>query len=318
LTGSNPNAGVAQACSAPIAGTGANQSLISLNSVVNPRITNMTSALNQTLSGIDQGTSQEYDETLNSVLQTLQIYSMQKLASMVLTGTGSNVTVQSQQGVSVTFTGVSQAGVTVTTPTDVGAAFGVPGGFLVTPQIAFDVETTASAIPPINTCFPVPSINDAGVFASLSVYHSENGIWVDRTLSRNFATRTICAQTQSLSPFTVGIKHSSAPAVNISGQVSVTSSGLVYSRSTATFNGTVTVKNVSAQSIAGPIQVVLTNLTSGVTLMNTTGFSGGDPYVTIPGGVGIAPGQSVTVTIQFKDPANALIKFTAVCYSGGL
>jgi hypothetical protein len=100
-------------------------------------------------------------------------------------------------------------------------------------------------------------------------------------------------------------------------QVSVTASGLAYSRVSQTYNGTVTVKNTGASSVSGPIQIVLTSLTSGVTLANATGNFGGNPYITASGAT-LPPGQSVTVAVQLKNPANAKVGFSPVIYSGNL
>jgi hypothetical protein len=107
-----------------------------------------------------------------------------------------------------------------------------------------------------------------------------------------------------------------AGPVNVTGQVSVTSSGLVYSHLTRTFSGTVEVKNTSGQSIAGPIEIVLTNLTAGVTLVNATGTFVGNPYITVFASGSLAAGQSANVAVRFSDPSNALIHFTPVVYSG--
>ena len=104
--------------------------------------------------------------------------------------------------------------------------------------------------------------------------------------------------------------------VNVSGQVSVTSTGFVRSRVTGTFNGTMTVKNVSGQSIAGPIEIVFTSLAVGVTLSNATGTTFGRQYITVPGVASLAPGQSANVSVQFNDPGNVLVTFTPVTYSG--
>jgi hypothetical protein len=105
---------------------------------------------------------------------------------------------------------------------------------------------------------------------------------------------------------------------NVSGEVSVTSSGLVYSHLTRTFSGTVTVLNTSGQSIAGPIEIVLTNLTAGVTLVNATGTFVGNPYIAVLASGSLAAGQSANVAVRFSDPSNALIHFTPVVYSGSL
>jgi hypothetical protein len=106
--------------------------------------------------------------------------------------------------------------------------------------------------------------------------------------------------------------------ISVSSLVSVTSTGLVYSRVTRTFSGTLTVLNTSGQSIAGPIEIVLTNLTAGVTLLNATGTTAGNSYVTVLPSGSLAPGQSANIAIRFGDPSNALIHFTPIAYSGGL
>jgi hypothetical protein len=72
--------------------------------------------------------------------------------------------------------------------------------------MAYEVTTTAGHSGPIQLCFTVPGINDAAIFNSLQVLHGENGVLVDRTVWRDFATRIICAQVSSLSPFTIAMK----------------------------------------------------------------------------------------------------------------
>jgi hypothetical protein len=103
-----------------------------------------------------------------------------------------------------------------------------------------------------------------------------------------------------------------------SSQISATASGLAYSRVSQTFNGTVTIKNVGTTSINGPVQIVLMSLTPGVMLANATGSFVGNAYITLPVSGGLGPGQSVTVFVQFKNPANAKINFAPVVYSGSL
>jgi len=108
----------------------------------------------------------------------------------------------------------------------------------------------------------------------------------------------------------------SSPTLLTPTQISATASGLSYSRSAQTFNGTVTIKNVSSSTIAGPFQIVLNSLTSGVTLTNATGSFGGWPYITVPGVGSLASGQSATVNVRFKNPSNTMINFTPVAYAG--
>jgi hypothetical protein len=101
-------------------------------------------------------------------------------------------------------------------------------------------------------------------------------------------------------------------------QISPTASGLAYSRVSQTFNGTVTITNISSSSISGPFEIVLSSLTAGVTLKNASSSFGGFPYLTVPTVSSLAPGQSATVSVQFENPSNATINFTPLTYSGSL
>ena len=101
-------------------------------------------------------------------------------------------------------------------------------------------------------------------------------------------------------------------------QVATTASGLAYSRVTKTFNGTVTVKNNSGTTLTTTtnFQLVLNSLPAGVTLANSVGTFNQCPYLTIPTVRSLAPGQSVTVAVQFSNPSNATINFTPEFYAG--
>jgi len=106
-------------------------------------------------------------------------------------------------------------------------------------------------------------------------------------------------------------------ASDVSQGVNVTHNGFGRHRTTGVWTATLTVKNTSGDSIAGPIQVVLTRLASNVTMVNRTGVRDGDPYITVTTGT-LAPGASASVTIQFSNPSNQFIEFTSVTYSGGI
>jgi len=108
------------------------------------------------------------------------------------------------------------------------------------------------------------------------------------------------------------------PVVLPPSEVAATASGLAYSRVTRTFNGTVTITNISSGTISGPFSILLTGLTTGVTVANATGTFSGSPYLTVPAVASLAPGQSATVGVQFDDPSFGTINFTPVVYSGSL
>ncbi|PYS68235.1 MAG: hypothetical protein DMF69_20800, partial [Acidobacteria bacterium] len=107
--------------------------------------------------------------------------------------------------VNINFANVSTSGVTLTTPLPPSAVGTLPGTFQIANNLAFEITTTASITAPIQVCFNVPNGTAPTLlsFTLLKVMHAENGQLVDRTSSRNFNTRTICAQTNSLSPFAV-------------------------------------------------------------------------------------------------------------------
>ena len=104
-------------------------------------------------------------------------------------------------------------------------------------------------------------------------------------------------------------------ATDVSNQVSVIASGLLFSRLTRTYNGTVTITNNSQQTISGPLQAVFQINTAGVTLANATGTFNGNQYITANTS-SLAAGQSVTFQVRFNNPSNAVINSTVKTYSG--
>jgi hypothetical protein len=98
-------------------------------------------------------------------------------------------------------------------------------------------------------------------------------------------------------------------------QVVTTASGLAYSRVTKTFNGTLTVKNVSEKPINGPLQVLFTDMSTDSTLLDATGTLAGTPYLTLQV-ASLAPGQSLTIAIRFQNASMSSINFTPAVYSG--
>jgi hypothetical protein len=80
----------------------------------------------------------------------------------------------------------------------------LPGGYEISgTSLAFQITTTASVSPPIDVCFNLPTINDGAVFSGLRILHGEGGNLFDRTTTHDFASRTLCARTTSLSPFLI-------------------------------------------------------------------------------------------------------------------
>ena len=110
-------------------------------------------------------------------------------------------------------------------------------------------------------------------------------------------------------------KPASSGATNVTSLVKVTSTSFQYRASTKTYNSTVTVQNQTQQPIAGPVQLVLTSLPSGITLSNASGTTGGNEYITIATQA-LGAGNSAVVTIRIKAGSAAQIQYTPAVYSG--
>ncbi|MGO9261996.1 MAG: beta strand repeat-containing protein [Bryobacteraceae bacterium] len=146
------------------------------------------------------------------------------------------------------------------------------------------------------------------------------GSWTGNVASNSSAATTITmGQPQTV---VANFTSSSAQPVDVSSQVKVTGTGLVFSRATNTYSGTVTIANISSTPIAAPIQSVFTNLISGATLTNATGKvpSGpyaGAPYITVAGSSPLAPGASVSISVKFTYTGTAPISYVSKTLSGG-
>jgi len=117
--------------------------------------------------------------------------------------------------------GVTTVTAGTATATTLTATQAIPAGY--TSVLAVDVTSagtvaTGGSAATIDTCFSVPTVTSAAVFATLKVFHQPGGVgaFTDVTFSRDFATKTICARTSSLSPFVVA-EPSAAATVTASG-----------------------------------------------------------------------------------------------------
>ncbi len=106
-------------------------------------------------------------------------------------------------------------------------------------------------------------------------------------------------------------------ALDVTASVNATSSGVVMNRATGLYNGTITITNKTAASLAAPIQVALLGLPAGVTLANASGNLGGVPYVTSAAS-SLAAGASLSVPVQFQLTGSVRPSYTINVYSGTL
>lgn len=139
------------------------------------------------------------------------------------TQTGINTTAGAPAGnANATFSLVMSAGDTSFTPISPSSVGPPPAGYaIVGDGAAYDITSTATFASPIVVCFTVGSVNDPTEFSRLRLLHLEGGVLVDRTIrtpdapAPDFASRTVCASVESLSPFVTAM----APPITVSGRV---------------------------------------------------------------------------------------------------
>jgi hypothetical protein len=115
----------------------------------------------------------------------------------------------------------------------------------------------------------------------------------------------------------VGVVPNAPVCTDVTGQVSIARGSVLPNLSGGGYYQMVTVKNMSATSIAGPVEILLTNLTAGVSVTNASGTFNGSPYrivTTSP----IAPGASAQVRINYSNPTNVRFSYGVTAYSGPL
>lgn len=97
--------------------------------------------------------------------------------------------------------------------------------------------------------------------------------------------------------------------------VSVRLGGFVRDRRSGRYAQQVTITNNNAGALVGPFFLVLDGLSPSATLNNAAGTTSvyppmARPYISVPGST-LAPGASTTVSLQFNNPTNAAITYTA-------
>jgi hypothetical protein len=169
--------------------------------------------------------------------------------------------------------------------------------------------------------FPVNPVDFTGAELSGAMISTEEFL----TLA-NLTPQSLAAMGGGISIFSVSLVPTQAAAlavVEAGGTlvpptgISVVASGLAYSRVTQTFNGTMTLQNMGSSTLTGPLQLLFNGLPQSVTVVNAAGNFAGTPYLTI-GASALAPGQSVVVSVQIKNPGNVSIDFTPSVYSGSV
>jgi hypothetical protein len=141
--------------------------------------------------------------------------------------------------------------------------------------------------------------------------------WLGNVAAPNSAATTVIMnQAQTITAIFVPC----GCAADVSAVMTVARSGYVLNPVTGRYAQTVTVTNNSANTITGPISLVLDSLSVTATLFNATGTTdslelpAGSPYLNV--NVNLAAGQNTSFVLQFADPTHAAINYTTRVLAG--
>ena len=167
-----------------------------------------------------------------------------------------------------------------------------------------------AATSPFNNDEEASGIIDITSIMSASALHKGNPLeaWYISSDQAHYTTGITASQVEGGQLF---VMHEIAPVNN----VAVTRGNPVRDRRTGIYAQQVTLTNNNAAALTGPFYLVLDSLSSNAALSNATGTTSvyaptGSSYITVPGGT-LAAGVSATVTLQFTNPSNAAITYTA-------
>lgn len=124
----------------------------------------------------------------------------------------------------------------------------------------------------------------------------------------------------------VGVVVSSGSIVscanNLSAKVSITQGGFRINRTTNRYVQQINIKNVSSEDIPGPVALVMDQLSSNATLFNANGTTScntpANSYMNVNVGIDnvLSVGESVAITLEFKNPTNKAITYSTKLLSG--
>jgi Divergent InlB B-repeat domain len=141
--------------------------------------------------------------------------------------------------------------------------------------------------------------------------------WLGSVAAPNYAATTVIMdQPQTITAVFVPC----GCAADVSTSITVTRGGYVLNPGTGRFVQTDTLTNNSANTITGPISLVLDDLSAEATLFNATGTTDsleppvGSPYINAV--VTLAPGQNVAIQLQFTDLTRGAITYNTRVLAG--
>jgi Right handed beta helix region len=195
----------------------------------------------------------------------------------------------------------------------VGQAFAAP-------LVAELMENFANApLPGATITFSAPATGASATLSASTVVTNANGLAsVTATANSVAGSYAVTATTTGItSSASFSLTNSPSGPVNVTSDLSVQFGGLVYNRASRQFTQTLTVTNVSSGALAGPIELVLLDLKN-ASLVNESGVTQGNPYITILTSGSLGAGQSLSITLVFSDPTLAGISYTAEFLAGAI
>jgi hypothetical protein len=177
------------------------------------------------------------------------------------------------------------------------ARFGDRAGGVTTPATApFTNDEEASGI-----------IDITAIMAG-SALHKGNPreAWYSSSDQAHYTSGATAAQVEGGQLF---LLHDLAPVNNLT----VVLGSFVRDRRTGYYTQQVRLTNNNAGALAGPFYLAVDSLSAGVTVVGSAGltasYAPASPYVIVPG-TSLAPGATVTLTLQFANPSNVAISYT--------
>ena len=90
---------------------------------------------------------------------------------------------------------------------------------------------------------------------------------------------------------------------------------MILNRATGLFTGSVTLTNTGAGTFTGPMQMFFDSLPTNVKLMNATGKLDQSPFINLQV-TSLAPGEQITVPVQFANPQRVAVSYSSAVYAG--
>lgn len=170
------------------------------------------------------------------------------------------------------------------------------------------VTTVATA--PFNNDEESSGILDITSIMANSGLHKGNPreAWYISSDQAHYVTGITAAQVEGGQFF---LLHDLAPADNLS----VTRGGFLRDRKTGNYVQQIKLTNNSGSLLKGPFYLVFDSLSGNASVVGAVGQTAtyaplGSSYVTVPGAT-LAPGASITINVQFANPSNGAITYTA-------